>query len=176
MATYAAKLPLTLPTKENECPTFTQDMWPGANNAAQANYSEHMLIGYRCYDHYDVAPAYAFGHGLSYSSFALSDLKVDASSVSVSVQNTGAVAGAEVVQLYLGFPASAGEPPQQLKHFQKVMLAPAAKQTLTFKLVDRDTSIWDATTHAWSKVTGAFAVTVGASSRDAKALKGSFSQ
>jgi beta-glucosidase len=170
----SAKLPLTFPAKENECPVFSQNMWPGVDK--HSNYSEHMLIGYRCYDQHQVAPAFPFGHGLSYTTFALGDLVVGAGSVSVSVQNTGAVAGAEVVQLYLGFPAAAGEPPQQLKHFQKVSLAPGAKQTITFTLADRDTSVWDATAHAWSKVAGDFRVSVGVSSRDGKALKGTFSQ
>ena len=65
-----------------------------------------------------------------------------------------------------GFPASAGEPPQQLKGFEKLTLTPGEKQTATFALTDRDLSIWDVGTHAWQKQTGSFGVFVGASSRD----------
>ena len=72
----SGKTPLTLPKKENECPVFTPSMWPGADNATEALYSEHMLIGYRCYDAHGVLPAFAFGHGLSYTNFTLSNLKV----------------------------------------------------------------------------------------------------
>ncbi|MEC7097890.1 MAG: glycoside hydrolase family 3 C-terminal domain-containing protein, partial [Candidatus Thermoplasmatota archaeon] len=89
----SGKLPLSFPTKENECPAFTQDMWPGSNNAAQANYSEHMEIGYRCYDSHKIEPAFAFGHGLSYTSFSYSNLKASATSVSVDITNTGKVDG-----------------------------------------------------------------------------------
>jgi beta-glucosidase len=169
-------LPLTLPTKENECPVFTQDMWPGSDNAAQANYSEHMLIGYRCYDHFKVTPAYPFGHGLSYTTFGITLVRTDAQHVDFHVQNTGAVDGAAVVQLYLGFPAAAGEPPQQLKHFQKFVLKAGATASGSFALTDRDTSVWDAGAHAWRQVSGEFSVSVGLSSRDPKAATGSFTQ
>lgn len=172
----SGKLPITLPTEENECPKFSTDMWPGSSKAAQANYSEHMLIGYRCYDHYGIQPAFPFGHGLSYTTFALNGLMVAArgSSISFSVANVGNVDGQEVVQLYLTFPAAAGEPPQQLKHFEKVELKAGASKMVKFVLNIRDVSMWHSLTHAWTKVTGSFGVTVGTSSRDPKALKGSF--
>ena len=76
------------------------------------------------------------------------------------------MAGAEVAQLYLGFPASAGEPPKQLKGLKKLTLSPGEKQTVTFALKDRDLSVWDIVTHDWKKASGSFAVYVGASSRD----------
>lgn len=63
---------------------------------------------------------FPFGHGLSYADFQYSNLKVSGRTVSMTLQNSGVVAGAEVVQLYIGFPTVAGEPPQQLKGFQKV--------------------------------------------------------
>ena len=96
--------------------------------------------------------------------------------MSVDVQNTGKVDGAEVVQLYLGFPTAAGEPPQQLKAFEKVMLEAGETKTVEFPLDDRATSIWNVSVHAWTRVRGAFLVTVGTSSRDRDALKGSFTQ
>ena len=131
-------------------------------------------MGYRWYDAHKVAPAFAFGHGLSYSTFALSGLKASADSVSATVTNTGDRAGATVVQLYLGFPEDAGEPPQQLKGFSKQPLKPGQSADVTFKLSERDRSIWDVGTHAWAEAKGTFTATVGLSSRDPKALVGSF--
>ena len=74
--------------------------------------------------------------------------------------------GAEVAQLYLGFPAAAGEPPQVLRGFQKLHLAPGAEATATFELGAGDLSVWSAEKHEWSPVSGKFGVFVGASSRD----------
>ena len=120
-----------------------------------------------------------FGHGLSYTSFAYSNLKVNAGAaeagegthsitVTVDVANTGKVAGAEVAQLYLTFPASAGEPFKQMKGFQKVTIQPGAKSTVSFTLSDRDLSIWnvDPAARGWKVVSGDFGVSVGASSAD----------
>ena len=83
-------------------------------------------MGYRYYEAKQVpfTTGFPFGHGLSYATFTYSDITVDKSTrtVSFTVQNTGAVAGDEVAQLYLGFPETAGEPPIQLKGFKKVSL------------------------------------------------------
>lgn len=72
--------------------------------------------------------------GLSYTNFSYSNLKVSEGLVSVTIKNTGAVHGAEVVQLYLGFPPSAGEPPQVLRGFKKLHISPGAEATATFQL------------------------------------------
>ena len=135
----------------------------------EAHYDEKLQIGYRWYDAHGVAPAFPFGHGLSYTSFTYADLAVSKSAVRFTVTNTGAVPGAEVAQLYLGFPAAAGEPPRQLKGFEKTaVLAPGASQTVTLVLDARSFSIWDVAQSAWSVVPGDFKVTVGSSSRDAR--------
>ena len=90
--------------------------------------------------------------------------------VSVDVTNTGTVPGADIPQLYLGFPISAGEPPKQLKGFKKTpILQPGATTTVHFSLMDRDLSIWDDVGHMWSKQTGTFQVFVGTSSEDIRA-------
>jgi beta-glucosidase len=68
--------------------------------------------------------------------------------------------------MYLGFPEDAGEPPKQLKGFKKVMLAPGQKATMTFTLTERDVSIYEVSTHSWTKTSGKFGVSVGASSKD----------
>ena len=136
-------------------------------------YAEKLEVGYRWYTAHGVKAAYPFGHGLSYTNFAYSGITVTANSVTVKVANTGTVAGAEVAQLYLGFPATAGEPPKQLKGFSKVQLAAGASQAVTFALDDRSISIWDVGKHAWAKVPGQFSVMVGSSSEDIRAT-GSF--
>eukprot|EP00043_Microstomoeca_roanoka_P013291 m.130236 g.130236 ORF g.130236 m.130236 type:complete len:782 (+) comp15716_c2_seq1:3-2348(+) len=161
----AARLPLTFPNIDNEI-GFTEREYPGLDNAAEAYYDEKLLVGYRWYDAHNVEPAFPFGHGLSYTSFSYSNLRVTNMNISVDVTNSGSVDGAEVVQLYLGFPSSAGEPPKQLKGFSKVQIASGATTTVTFSLNDRDLSIWDVSSHSWTKVQGSFNVFVGASSRD----------
>jgi len=98
------------------------------------------------------------------------------SAISATIKNTGTVAGAEVAQLYLAFPAAAGEPPLQLKGFQKTaVLAPGQSATVTFPLTALDTSIWSIANEAFVRVQGTFGVNVGSSSRDIR-LKGSFAQ
>lgn len=163
----SGRLPLTFPNVENEV-NFTQSQWPGlpVSTGLESNYTERLEIGYRWYDSHDVAPKYPFGHGLSYASFEYSGMKVDGLSVSFAVKNTGTVAGAEIPQLYLGFPSAAGEPPQLLRGFEKVMLAPGEARTVTFPLDSGSLSVWDASVHGWVPVQGTFRVNVGASSRD----------
>jgi beta-glucosidase len=161
----SGRLPLTFPNVENEV-NFTQSQWPGVNG--RATYTEKLLVGYRYYDEHQITPAFPFGHGLSYTTFSYANLKIasgSSPSVSVEVTNTGKVSGSDIPQLYLGFPTGSDEPPQQLKGFKKVTLAPGAKQTVTFTLTDRDLSVWDTGSHAFKKVTGTFDVAVGASSR-----------
>jgi len=130
-------------------------------------------MGYRWYHAHGVTPAFAFGHGLSYTQFALGGLTVSGSTVSFSVRNTGAVAGSAVAQLYLTFPSSAGEPPKQLKRFEKVAVAPGEEHSVRFTLEERDFSIWETASHGWKKVSGTFGVSVGQASDDAMALTGS---
>ena len=80
--------------------------------------------------------------------------------------NTGPVGGNEVSQLYTTFPASAGEPPVQLRDFNKVWLAAGASANLSFAVTERDLSVWDTSAGAWALVSGAHALAVGAASDD----------
>ena len=169
----SAKLPLTFPSAENET-HITPHQWPGWPDPkvpTYANYSEGLLVGYRYYDAHKVAPAYPFGHGLSYADFAYAELAVSGSKVTFNVTNIGDVPGAEVAQLYLAFPPAAGEPPQVLRRFAKVNLAPGECAPVAFELGDADVSVWDADAHGWRKVAGQYGVLVGSSSRDVR-LKG----
>ncbi|MEV6826358.1 glycoside hydrolase family 3 C-terminal domain-containing protein [Amycolatopsis sp. NPDC051102] len=163
----SAKLPITFPAADADTPANTPAQFPGVNGVA--TYSEGLQIGYRWFDAQERTPLFPFGHGLSYTTFAFSDLKVrntgDGATATFTVRNTGRRAGAEVAQLYLGFPAAAGEPPRQLKGFSRVSLAPGRSQRVTIHLDTRDFSVWDTGHHAWQPVRGAFTVSVGDSSR-----------
>jgi len=153
---------------------------PYLTTAGTVTYSERLRIGYRWFDDSGTAPAFAFGHGLSYTQFTYSALTVDAVSaapsvtVGFTVTNTGAVSGREVAQLYLGFPPAAGEPPLQLRDFAVVgSLSPGEARTVSFVLDARATSVWDVEAYRWAVPPGEFQVAVGASSRDIR-LRGAF--
>jgi len=181
----SGKLPLTFPNGENDT-EITQAQWPGLPDASKptyAYYTEKLLVGYRHYDAHNISftTGFPFGHGLSYTTFDYSNLKVQRNSssdggiqVAFTVKNSGKVAGAEVAQLYLGFPGTAGEPLRQLKGFGKTkVLAAGEVQQMQLNLRQRDTSIWDVVRHGWSVVPGKYQVSIGSSSRDFR-LQGSF--
>ncbi|PYH89751.1 hypothetical protein BO71DRAFT_402808 [Aspergillus ellipticus CBS 707.79] len=164
---------------------------------AQCNFTEGVYIDYRYFDAYNVTPRYPFGHGLSYTTFSYSDLTISKPStlskapsgnrtvggyadlwdtvtgISVDVSNTGSLDGAEVPQLYLGFPASAKQPVRQLRGFDRVDIAAGNHETTTFDLRRRDISYWDVTAQQWLVAAGTYRVYVGASSRDLR-LNGTF--
>ena len=104
-----------------------------------------LLVGYRWYDAKGIAPLFPFGFGLSYTTFSFSDLSVTpatlasggTATVTADLTNTGAVSGADTVQAYVGDPASAGEPPEQLKGFDKVTLAPGQTAKVSIPLGPR---------------------------------------
>jgi len=157
----SARLPVTLPNKDNEV-AFTQQQYPGVN--LHATYSEKLQIGYRWYTANNIVPKYPFGHGLSYTTFGYTSLTINGRTVTATVTNTGSRAGAEVAQLYVTYPASSGEPPLQLRGFQKLQLNPGSPGTASFTLTDKDLSIWDANVHKWALQSGTFGIKIGASS------------
>jgi beta-glucosidase len=173
----SGKLPITFPANASQVPANTPAQFPGVNG--HVSYSEQLLVGYRWYDALVAQPLFPFGHGLSYTTFAYSNLTMGAVSpsgqvsIGCDVYNTGSRAGSEVAQLYLGFPSSAGEPPRQLKGFKKVSLSPGASAHVTFNLVWEDLACWDPLAHQWAVPPGTFQVMVGSSSRDIR-LTGSF--
>ena len=166
----SGKLPVTFPTRLSEVPASTPAQWPGLNHEVQ--YSEGLLVGYRWYDAKGLTPLFPFGFGLSYTTFAFSNLSVapdtlspaDSATVTVDVTNTGSVAGAETVQVYVGDPASVGEPPEQLKGFDKVSLAPGQSTEVTISLGPQSFSTWDTAQQAWVETPGQYSVMVGDSS------------
>jgi beta-glucosidase len=165
----SGKLPVTFPRSETQTPIASPERWPGVNGTV--TYSEGLQVGYRWYDAQGQDPLFPFGYGLSYTSFALRHLSLSPGPdgsvrVGLEVTNTGTRAGAEVVQLYLGDPASAGEPPHQLKGFTKVYLQPGQTRHVGLVLDRRAFSTWDTAGQRWAPVSGRFQVAVGDSSRN----------
>ena len=149
--------------------------FPGDSQVVR--YGEGLFIGYRGYDkaHQDVA--FPFGFGLSYTSFALSELTVAtrgsvaegtlAATVTVTVSNTGAVQGAEVVQVYVeDVESTVARPVRELKGFAKVSLAPGSSETVSIELDQRAFAFWSVQQNGWAVEAGDFVIAVGANSRD----------
>jgi beta-glucosidase len=162
------RLPITFPARLEDNPTHGE-WYPGTDG--RVTYGEGVFVGYRHYDARGIEPAFAFGHGLSYSSFAYGAPRVDVEGrrvrVSLSVTNTGVRAGRDVVQLYVReVSPSVERPEKELKAFEKIHLAPGATAQVSFDLEERDFSFWDEQTHGWTVKPGDFEVVVGASSRD----------
>lgn len=163
----SGKLPVTFPASLSDVPARTVAQWPGQNNTVQ--YSEGLGVGYRWYDQQNIAPLFPFGYGLSYTTFGYANLAVAAPdaagnvAVSFDVTNTGPRAGAEVAQVYVGQPSSAGEPPKNLRGFAKVGLDPGQTQRVTVTLDARSFQYWNG---GWATAAGSHQIMVGASSRD----------
>lgn len=145
--------------------------------ASEITYQEGVFVGYRAFDKRNIAPAYEFGYGLSYTTFGYSDLKLSSPAFSgsitatVTVTNTGKVAGREVVQVYLAAPGKSMEKPlAELKAFGKTgLLQPGQSETLTFTLDARSLTSFDEGRSAWVAEAGTYTVKIGASSRDIRA-------
>ena len=145
--------------------TPAKDNFAGAGRTVQ--YREGLYVGYRYYQTAGVPVAFPFGYGLSYTSFAYSDLKVTADSVTLTVTNTGARDGAEIVQVYIAKPgAEIFRPAQELKAFARVPLAAGESRTVTLPLDDKAFRYWNTSTDGWEIEGGRYEVRVGASSAD----------
>ena len=176
--TPSGKLPVTFPRKLEDTPAYGH--YPGEN--LHTEYTEGIYVGYRHFDRGNIAPLFPFGHGLSYTKFDYSDLKVTPDKtapgkpvrVTLTIRNSGSRAGAEVVQLYLHAPkSSVDRPSQELKGFRRVMLTAGQSQSVTFAIDQRAMSFYSLAKKAWVAEPGGFEVLVGSSSRDIR-LKGSF--
>ncbi|UYJ35596.1 MAG: glycoside hydrolase family 3 C-terminal domain-containing protein [Oscillospiraceae bacterium] len=145
--------------------TPARDNFAGAGRTVQ--YREGLYVGYRYYQTAGVPVAFPFGYGLSYTSYAYSDLKVTADSVTLTVTNTGARDGAEIVQVYIAKPgAEIFRPAQELKAFARVPLAAGESRTVTLPLDDKAFRYWNTSTDGWEIEGGRYEVRVGASSAD----------
>jgi beta-glucosidase len=161
----SGKLPVTFPERNEDIPTWGKD----GTIARDPVYAEKLDIGYRWYDAKKIKPMFEFGLGLSYTHFAYSDLSVKTAAdntmtVAFSVKNTGAVAGAEVPQVYLGVHYE-GEPPLRLVGWDKIYLTPGQSKAVSVTISPRMQSLWSVDRNNWEFVPGS-EVYVGASSRD----------
>jgi beta-glucosidase len=171
-ATPSGKLPVTFPKRAEDAPTSAAERYPGVDGHAQ--YSEGIFVGYRWYDHEEIEPLFPFGHGLSYTAFAYSDVSVSPErggqgyDVMFTIKNTGARAGIEVPQVYVGPPASSPVPMaiRQLAGFERVNLPAGASRRVTIHVGPRELSYWSISDHRWVVAEGTRPIFVGASSRD----------
>ena len=147
----------------------------GKTKGWPSEYKEGIFVGYRWYDKYNKPIHYPFGYGLSYTTFSISNIQAPSVfvpgkpyTVSVKVSNTGKIAGAEVVQLYVqDLRCSVPRPVRELKGYEKVFLKPGESKVLTLKLNDRSFAFYDQVEkHDWVVEAGKFMVSVGNSSRD----------
>jgi beta-glucosidase len=168
------RLPQTFPVRLEDNPAFGN--YPGAEG--KVRYAEGIFVGYRHYDKKGIRPLFPFGHGLSYTRFGYSDLRLStealapgaALTASIEVTNTGSRAGQEVVQLYVrDAQASAPRPDKELKAFAKLTLQPGETRTVSFGLDMRALAFFDTAAAAWIAEAGAFELLAGTSSTDIRA-------
>ncbi|OEV32188.1 hypothetical protein AN219_00445 [Streptomyces nanshensis] len=169
----SGKLPQTFPARENEVPANTRAQYPGVNGTAR--YTEGVHVGYRWYDKTGTEPLFPFGHGLSYSGFSYSDLRLEKSSggpgdpvsLSFTVTNTGTRAGSEAAQVYVSKPdTEADSPPRELAGYRKVSLAGGESRELRIEVDPRQLSYWDTGADRFRVRPGEYGVAVGPSSRE----------
>jgi beta-glucosidase len=165
----SGKLTTTYPQALKDTPAYNN--YPGGRNVV---YGEGIFVGYRHYEYREIEPLFPFGHGLSYTTFEYSEWTLpevvkrgEAVKIYVKVKNTGAVAGKEVVQMYVrDVQASVQRPVKELKGFVKVALQPGEEKTVAFELNERSLAYYDPDRKAWVAEPGEFEVLIGSSSRE----------
>ncbi|KAJ4164934.1 hypothetical protein LMH87_006587 [Akanthomyces muscarius] len=179
---FSGKLPYTIAKNESDYAVYKPcGLTHKGDTDPQCDYTEGQFLDYRAFDAKNITPRFEFGYGLSYTTFSYSSISIAAhsvrkcvstaldelfevvASVHANVVNSGAVAGQEIAQLYLGIP---GAPPKQLRGFEKLGLQPGETGKVTFELTKRDLSQWDVVQQKWVLHPGDYKIYVGASSRD----------
>lgn len=179
----SGKLPFTFPVKLTDVAAHAVGEYPGLKRVNEdiwdEQYGEGILVGYRWHDTKNISPLFAFGHGLSYTTFAFGKIKSNRNAISgdekvtftVPVTNTGDVAGAEVVQLYISDPkCSVMRPAKELKGFAKVFLQPGETKEVSLEIGKDDLSYFDAGKHEWVVEPGEFKALVGSASDNIKSF------
>ena len=174
--TPSGKLTMSFPVKYEE--TSSNKNWIGtpAENPTNVNYEEGVYVGYRYFNTFNVKTSYEFGYGLSYTTFDVAGLKLSTTNFSnkltatVTVKNTGKIAGKEVVELYLSAPSkNTDKPSSELKAFAKTnLLQPGESQTITLTLNPKDLASFVTDRNAWIAEAGAYKVAIGTSSLNIK--------
>ncbi|BGP37406.1 hypothetical protein JCM10450v2_001316 [Rhodotorula kratochvilovae] len=170
----SGKLPLSFPVRLEDNPAFNS-FGITSETPGKVLYGEGIYVGYRHYDRSRLAPAFPFGHGLSYTTFELSSLSTSPVSaegdfaVSFEVKNTGKVDGAEVAQVYIAAPADGSRitsPPKELKGFEKVALKAGESKKVEVKLSREAFSYWDERYNKWIAPKGSYNVLVATSAAE----------
>jgi beta-glucosidase len=182
----SAKLPMTFPKSDADVP-HPKIIKPGRESMAdsskpepwlqiaaglkafQITYDEGLKVGYKWYDAENKPVLFPFGHGLSYTTYSYSNLKVtpgDRPHVTFTVQNTGSRAGAEVAEVYASLPSAAGEPPKRLVGWSKVKLDPGESKEVTVEVDRKYLSIFDVKQNGWQLLPGDYNFMVGGSSQN----------
>ena len=161
----SGKLPITFPKSYSQYPAnfYSYD--------SKIEYKEDIYVGYRYFDKYKKEVLFPFGHGLSYTDFKYSKLKVstkkNTTNVCVKIENTGNSDGADVIQLYIrDLESSVDRPLKELKAFKKVYLKKGEKMTIEFNLTERAFAFWDDVSKDWKVESGEFEILIGKSSKD----------
>lgn len=167
----SGKLPFTFPKKLEDTPAFKFGDMPG--NGLNVEYKEGIFVGYRYYDTFDVEPQFAFGHGLSYTTFSLSNIKINNKiltegnkiNVSVTLANTGDYDGSEIVQLYIeDVNSSVKRPHKELKEFKKVFLKQGERKEINFQIDESMLAFYDTAIKGFKAEAGQFKIHIGNSS------------
>ena len=167
----SGKLPMTFPKKLEDHPSHKLGEYPG--DSTYEYYYDDIYVGYRYYDTYKVDPQFAFGHGLSYTNFEYSNLKVVANgkgaTASFTIKNTGKVSGAEVAQVYVKQEnASLPRPEKELKGFEKIFLKAGESKLVTINLSDAAFQFYNDLENNWVHEKDSYDILVGGSSRQIK--------
>ncbi len=168
-ANPSGKLPMTFARKLEDNPAHSIGEYPG--EGLEVQYKEGIFVGYRYFDSYEVEPRFCFGHGLSYTSFEYSDMKIrkkgDKIIVSCSVSNTGGMDGAETIQVYVrSLDPGTQRPYRELKGFSKEYLSTGESRTVSIELGKKAFEYFDETLHEWRSEKGRYEIQVGNSSRE----------
>ncbi len=166
----SGKLPFSFPVKlkDNGAHSFGTSSYPGENMIQY--YKEDILVGYRWHDTKKIKPLYAFGYGLSYTSFSMSDIKTDKKTytqedsitISCAVNNTGLISGSEVIQVYIGKPKSKVKRAiKELKGFQKVSVDSGKQNNVSINIHVKSLTFYDETISDWNLEKGDYIVYVG---------------
>jgi len=179
----SGRLPFTVPFRYEDGPIKTERQYPGIKEDGdaywQTHYDEGIYVGYRWYEAKDIKPQFAFGHGLSYTTFEYGEAKASKESmnmnsqmtVTVEVKNTGERAGAEIVQLYIADPvASVDRPDKELKGFEKIYLKPGERKKVSFTIDAEDLSYYSIEKQDWIAEHGEFQAHIGPSSDNIKTV------
>lgn len=171
----SGKLPMTFPKQEADLPAPIVSA-KDSKGLTHISYTEGRKIGYRWFDDKKIEPLFPFGHGLSYTTFAYSDISTQISpsgeaTISFLLKNTGAVDGKEVAQIYAQLPAEAGDPPQRLAAWHVADLKAGESRRIRVQIPPQRLAVWDTQMKKWRVSGGEYTFKVGTSSRDTKALE-----